>query len=134
MVALPGAYFWVATPPVYIVVLYYAGLCILIWQIRLANSNKIVMLSAAAIMSVMLVVVFWPASWQNWGRLEVVFIDVGQGDSALIKTPRGKFILLDGGGSDFSEIPDRTLIPYLRHRGIRHVDMVINSHPDTDHL
>ncbi len=134
MVALPGAYFWVATPPVYIVVLYYAGLCILIWQIRLANRNKIVMLSAAAIMSVMLVVVFWPASWQNWGRLEVVFIDVGQGDSALIKTPRGKFILLDGGGSDFSEIPDRTLIPYLRHRGIRHVDMVINSHPDTDHL
>jgi competence protein ComEC len=134
MVAFPGAYFWVATPPVYIVVLYYAGLCLLIWQIRLANRNKTVMLSAVAIMSVLLLVVFWPASWQNWGKLEVVFVDVGQGDSTLIKTPRGKFILLDGGGSDFSEIPDRTLIPYLRHRGIRHVDMLINSHPDTDHL
>ena len=134
MVALPGAYFWVATPPVYIVVLYYTGLCILLWQIRLANRNQMVMLSAAAIMSVLLIVVFWPASWQNWGKLEVVFVDVGQGDSTLIKTPRGKFILLDGGGSDFSEIPNRTLIPYLRHRGIRHVDMVINSHPDTDHL
>lgn len=134
MVALPGAYFWVATPPVCILVLYYTGLCILIWQIRLDNRNRMVMLSAVAIMSVLLLVVFWPASWQNWGKLEVVFIDVGQGDSALIKTPRGKFILLDGGGSDFSEIPDRTLIPYLRHRGIRHVHMVINSHPDTDHL
>ncbi|MDD2587141.1 MAG: ComEC/Rec2 family competence protein, partial [Syntrophomonadaceae bacterium] len=70
----------------------------------------------------------------NRGVLEVVFIDVGQGDSTLLKTPGGKFLLIDGGGSDFYDVGTRKLLPYLHHRGIRELFMVINTHPDTDHL
>jgi competence protein ComEC len=64
----------------------------------------------------------------------VVFIDVGQGDSILLKTPRGKFILVDGGGSQFYDVAATRLLPYLHHRGIRKLFMAINTHPDTDHL
>jgi competence protein ComEC len=65
------------------------------------------------------------------GRLHVAFLDVGQGDAILITTPDGRQILIDGGPSptDLSwrlgqEMPfwDRSL------------DVVINTHPDSDHL
>ena len=65
------------------------------------------------------------------GRLHVVFLDVGQGDAILITLPDGRQILIDGGPSTTElnwrlgqEMPfwDRTL------------DMVINTHPDADHL
>ncbi len=71
--------------------------------------------------------------------LEVTAIDVGQGDSLLIQTPHGQNILIDGGGSHWEEQSDygvgpRRLLPYLRRRGIDHIDLVILSHPHEDHL
>ncbi|MDD3023589.1 MAG: MBL fold metallo-hydrolase [Syntrophomonadaceae bacterium] len=44
----------------------------------------------------------------------------------IIKSPQGKFILLDAG--------TRKVLPYLQQRGIRELYMIINSHPDLDHL
>lgn len=52
----------------------------------------------------------------------------------LLKTPQGKFILVDGGGSEFYDVGTKKLLPYLHHRGIRHLDMIINTHPDIDHI
>lgn len=76
------------------------------------------------------------------GSVEVVFLDVGQGDSILIRTPRGVTVLVDGGGSrrdaeapdDFFDVGMRRVLPYLKHRGIRSIDVVINTHPHEDHL
>ena len=71
-------------------------------------------------------------------ELEVVFIDVGQGDATLINTPGGKHILIDGGigeGSFGSEDQGKkTILPYLRSHGIRHLDVVVGTHPDFDHI
>ena len=65
------------------------------------------------------------------GRLHVWFLDVGQGDAILIRTPDGKTILLDGGPSPsvlMSELGRR--LPFWDRR----VDLVILSHPDDDHI
>ncbi|QNB46180.1 DNA internalization-related competence protein ComEC/Rec2 [Thermanaerosceptrum fracticalcis] len=73
--------------------------------------------------------------WPHMGKTQVVFLDVGQGDSIFIKTPGGKTILLDGGGtpgSDYS-IGKQVLKPFLRRQGLRKIDLVIMSHSDTDH-
>ena len=51
----------------------------------------------------------------------------------LLKTPQGKFVLVDGGGSQFYDVAAKKLLPYLHYRGIRHLDMIINTHPDIDH-
>ena len=65
---------------------------------------------------------------------KVVMIDVGQGDSFLIKQPLGKgTILIDTGGSKFRDIASDTLIPYLRSEGIFSLDYVFISHDDFDH-
>ena len=74
------------------------------------------------------------------GIVEITFIDVGQGDAILIRTPRGRTVLVDGGGSprravdDYFDVGARKLVPYLQHIGVRRVDIVVNTHPDEDHL
>ena len=67
-------------------------------------------------------------------KLKIYFIDVGQGDSCLIVTPNNKKILIDGGGSEDFDVGKNTLIPYLLARRITHLDYVIISHFDTDHV
>ncbi len=70
-------------------------------------------------------------------NLKIYFIDVGQGDSTLIVTPKHKKILIDGGGSENSESYDvgkNTLIPYLLDRGIKEIDYIFISHFDSDHV
>lgn len=66
--------------------------------------------------------------------LKIYFIDVGQGDSCLIVTPKGKVVLIDGGGSETYNVGENTLIPYLLNRKITKLDYVICSHFDTDHV
>ncbi len=73
--------------------------------------------------------------WPRPGITQVVFLDVGQGDSIFIKTPRGKTILLDGGGtpgSDYS-VGRQVLKPFLRRQGLWKIDFLIMSHSDLDH-
>lgn len=71
--------------------------------------------------------------------LRITFLDVGQGDSALIEFPDNKRMLIDGGGT-FSETFDigRSVVaPYLWNNGIfgiKKVDYVVSSHPQLDHI
>ncbi len=68
-------------------------------------------------------------------NLKIYFIDVGQGDSTLIITPKNKKILIDGGGSDSKNfnVGEKTLLPYLLDRRIKTIDFAFISHFDTDH-
>ena len=70
-------------------------------------------------------------------ELEVVFLDVGQGDSILVTTPSGYRVLIDGGdgkGSFSRDQAEEVIIPYLRRAGIRKLDAVALTHPHFDHL
>ncbi len=74
------------------------------------------------------------------GVLEVLAIDVGQGDSILVITPDGKTMLVDGGGlvgaapdSSF-DIGEEVVSPALWARGIQKLDAVAITHTDMDHI
>lgn len=62
------------------------------------------------------------------GKLRVHFIDVGQGDSVFIELPNKKTLLIDGGPSM------GTTANYIRGKGYDHVDYVVATHPDADHI
>ncbi len=68
--------------------------------------------------------------------LEVVFLDVGQGDCAIVFTPRGNTVVIDGGGKtgDLNWAGDNILAPFLHGRKIKQVELLINSHPHEDHI
>jgi competence protein ComEC len=60
--------------------------------------------------------------------LVVRFFDVRQGDAALISTPEGANVLIDGG-------PDEEQVAtYLAALGIKRLDVVVASHPHADHI
>jgi len=62
--------------------------------------------------------------------LRVIFLDIGQGDAALIQTPDQKNILIDGGPSREVLFKLDQYIPFYN----RQIDLMILTHPDPDHL
>jgi competence protein ComEC len=62
------------------------------------------------------------------GSLELHFIDVGQGDAVLIRSPTGQNVLIDGGRTD-DEAKE-----YLQMLGVETLDLVIATHADADHI
>ena len=70
-------------------------------------------------------------------NLVVTHLDVGQGNAALVELPRGKTMLIDGGGfSDNStfDVGEMIVAPYLWRNKIASVDKVVLSHSHSDHL
>ena len=69
---------------------------------------------------------------QNTFYNSVTFINVGQGDACLIQK---KFttILIDTGGSLYTDIANDCLIPYFKKRQIYDIDLLITTHDDYDH-
>lgn len=68
--------------------------------------------------------------------LDVLFFDVGQGDAVFVETPDDRRLLVDTGprSSAGSSAAAEVLLPYFRQRGIEHLDAIVITHPDADHL
>ncbi len=64
------------------------------------------------------------------GRLQVSFLNVGQGDAILITGPTGLQILVDG-GRDRSVVRE---LPKAMNLLDRKIDLVVATHPDADHI
>ncbi|MDT8322886.1 MAG: DNA internalization-related competence protein ComEC/Rec2 [Bacteroidota bacterium] len=68
------------------------------------------------------------------GNLRVTFLDVGQGDAAVIELPGGGAMLIDAGpGGDGGDAGSRNILPWLRRRGIEGLRGLLITHPDEDH-
>ena len=67
--------------------------------------------------------------------LEIVFLDVGQGDAAFVRFPNGKTMVVDGGERNaYFDCGEQVLLPFLRYMGVRRVDVVVASHSHNDHI
>lgn len=127
---IPFGNLTVKTPWFIVVFLTYAIIATLIHNKK--RITKILTIITLIIFIVMQVCTFINID----GKLKIYFIDVGQGDSMLVKTVIGKNILIDGGGSKDSDydIGEKILVPYLLDRRIKTLDYVIISHFDEDHV
>jgi competence protein ComEC len=76
-----------------------------------------------------------PASLPAEGSFDVVAADVGQGTAVLVRT-RHHALLFDSGPqySRESDAGQRVLVPLLRSRGERRLDLLVLSHRDSDHV
>lgn len=71
-----------------------------------------------------------PSFKTSSGMLELHSIDVGQGDSTLILSPGGRTMLIDAGDNAHAD----EVVSYLKTKGISHIDILIGTHPDADHI
>ncbi|MFA4885601.1 MAG: DNA internalization-related competence protein ComEC/Rec2 [Desulfotomaculaceae bacterium] len=138
---LPGAVIYLATPPVLLMAAWYGGLLVAV-RVRSAGlfsglrQRCAGWLPVGAALAVALALIWWP--WPGGQKLTVHFIDVGQGDSALVQTPGGQSILIDTGGrtDEFTTgtgVGDLVVEPYLRRLGVNRIDVLILTHPHEDH-
>lgn len=134
--SVPGGHVWIAPPGAVTVALLYAGLALLP---RLRRDHFTLFAASRPVHASCVAALTLLVGWRALPRpplLRVTFLDVGQGDSTLVQTPSGATLLVDGGGVpggrfDFGE---RVLLPALLHRGVRRLDCVIATHPQSDHV
>ncbi|MCX6746392.1 MAG: ComEC/Rec2 family competence protein [Candidatus Parcubacteria bacterium] len=92
--------------------------------------RKISKILGSALLIIFLLIAFTAHSQNQRQNLEVDFLDVGQGDSILIKTPYQQNILIDGG-------PDNKVLSALGKNLAfydKDIDLVVLTHPHTDHV
>ncbi|HST53788.1 MAG TPA: ComEC/Rec2 family competence protein [Pyrinomonadaceae bacterium] len=120
-----------------------------------APRSHLVKFACLALACAALVIVLHPLSaGRTGGRLRVDFLDVGQGDSALVTMPDGTTLLVDGGGRpelrqgrrdgedddaeefepDSRGVGDAVVSEYLWWRGLARVNYIVVTHADADHI
>ena len=94
---------------------------------------------AAAFLALLLaglnaLVLLRPGAAPTPGVLRVSMIDVGQGDAILVEFPGGGTLLVDTGPlTSGGNAGKKTVVPFLKRKGIGGIDMLLLTHPDADH-
>ncbi len=91
--------------------------------VRLAGFTKLLWILAAVLLISKNVV----------GGLQIVMLDVGQGDCIWIETDTGHHYLIDSGSTSEKELGRYTLIPFLKYMGVDRLEAVFVTHLDMDH-
>ena len=130
-------------------VVYYFPLLLLLFALshwrplalrkeRRCKLHRFVLPMSILQMLLMAVLILHPFSSGRPDRLlRVDFLDVGQGDSALVTMPNGTTLLVDGGGNTTEgarRIGETVVSEYLWWRGLSEVDYVLATHADADHI
>ncbi len=107
------------------------ALLIILWPLRRHRGRLLSI--AISLVAIMIVVKCSTQSYQP--HLDVMFVDVGQGDAALIRGPCGTAVLVDtGNGTELSSSGAETVYNATRVLGVRKLDAIVISHPHSDHL
>jgi competence protein ComEC len=129
---LPGGEWHIAAPSIPTIALFYSGLLMasfqaIPWRVRVAGAGLSILLIG-----------WWlspPLSKADGDHWRVTFLDVGQGDSAVIELPDGQTVLIDGGARyDRFDMGKNVVAPFLWSRRIHHITHVIGTHQQLDHV
>ena len=135
---LPFSKIFIITPTLKYIFLYYCLLVFIIIKERAQIRINIKLRNKVIAILIILVIINPIKYFSNikQSNLKIYFVDVGQGDSTCIVTPKNKVILIDGGGNSKDEnydIGKQILLPYLLDKKINKIDYCIVSHFDSDH-
>ena len=107
-------------------------LLILLWKKSDALTTRLYKSISFSI--VILMILFVPEFFQN-KDFEITVLDVGQGDAIVLRTPDRKTILIDTGDKTLQKnYGEMVVVPYLRSHGIKHIDLLVLTHPHADHI
>lgn len=131
--SIPFVSVYLPTPTPLEMILFYF---LLFLGVHLRKDKKIKYLFAAICIIFIGDLAYWHYQGTFRKELQVTFIDVGHGDSILIEFPKGKTMLIDGGGlpDNRFDIGENVIAPFLWKKKIRRIDILVLTHPDPDHF
>jgi competence protein ComEC len=118
----------VAAPAFVVVAVHVAGLV----QLGRGERSRGLGLLAASHLGLLL----GPTPVGGDGRLHLEVLDVGQGDSLLLRSPSGRCLLIDAGGSydPHYDVGERRVAPALWSFGVHRLDALVLTHAHPDHV
>lgn len=128
---IPHSYVAVGKPPVLGILCFYGLVCLLCfyqpqWRMRIGTAICTLLLLGMVLGNRLL-----------WHKNTLTFLDVGQGDCAVLTTYDHRAVVIDGGGKYGKPLGENTgvniLEPYLASKGVTQIDGVFLSHLDSDH-
>ncbi len=130
---LSWASFWVFTPNAFEMLTFY-GLIFFILFLRRWPWAKMGLLLVLFLLAAD--IFYWTYRTRFNPYLKVTYLDVGQGNSALVQFPGKERMLIDGGGFSRStfDVGRMVVAPFLFHSKILQVDYLVLTHPQTDHM
>ncbi len=116
-------------PPAWVIAILYLGLVSSLIAAKNHHQKEALTIITTTIVIIGLVLIQWPTN-----ILKVTALDVGQGDALVIQTPNHKTFLIDTGNCIHRDNGKEVIIPYLHHEGIHHLEALILTHSDMDHI
>ena len=105
------------------------------WQRRKIYFPRLPNIAIAAVLAIAI----W-SGFQFWNAknqlLRVTILDVGQGESILIRSAKSRAVLIDGGsdaGGQRTNVGQSVIVPFLQTRGVKKLDAMVITHADADH-
>jgi competence protein ComEC len=134
--ALPGGHFimiagWRAAAT-------WTGVLVLAWWLWNSPRRRWLLAARVAFIGVL---ISWTTLFHAFTRLSVCscltvhFLDAGQGDAALLRSPAGRWVLIDGGPrGPQGDVGRRVVVPFLRRHGATQVAAIVATHAHLDHF
>ncbi len=116
-------------------ILFYAALVFLFVNIKkfISIPHKLFFVSLSIAVSIIFLKID-DTELLKPNKLSIMAIDIGQGDSFLIKFPNGETALIDAGEANkYFDNGGGVIIPLLERQGIKKIDYAFVSHIDSDH-
>ena len=127
--AWPALDIRVAPPAAWVWALHLGGLWAFLDPRRRRRAAVLLALAFAGL-------VHGPAGAAGDGRLHLTALDVGQGDALVVRTPEGRVMVVDTGGSRARgfDAGASVVAPHLWRLGVRRLDRLVLSHAHPDHV
>jgi competence protein ComEC len=145
--AIPHGSYRIPGPPVWLLVLFFAGLFLAALALRLQRpvhrwQGGLLAVFLGAVSIAVATYPFAPELHAN--DLEITVLDVGQGDSIFVVSPKGSTLLIGGGGPFLgfrgseehlgADPGEEAVSAYLWSRGFQRIDTVALTHAHQDHI
>ncbi|MCG2710291.1 MAG: DNA internalization-related competence protein ComEC/Rec2, partial [Thermodesulfovibrionales bacterium] len=105
--------------PLFAVIIFYAGFVFYFF----VSKKKLV----PVITSLLMIVYLSAYIFLRGGEMGITYLDVGQGDGAVVELPDKKVVVVDTGKSG------REAAAFLKYLGMKSIDALVLSHADSDH-
>ncbi|CEK18337.1 predicted hydrolase (metallo-beta-lactamase superfamily) [Chthonomonas calidirosea] len=111
---------------------------VIIRRFAISIAIRTYLLLLVLLLGISLILLGWSAlARQGEKGLRVYFLDVGQGDAAVLATPSGRIFVVDTGRDNQETGEDmgrEVVIPFFHVEGFTHIDALILTHPHADHI